>query len=76
MITIKDVDFKLFKEYDLYEWFNDLYIDFMEEHGEVPEIYQYLRDNYSSIYNKLNKDLDFETVEDFHGACIKVLYNE
>lgn len=74
MITIKDVERTLKKDYDVYEWFNDLYIDYVFAYNEIPEIWDELRNYSTSLWEKL-KGLVFETAEDFNDKCVEEVYH-
>lgn len=74
MITIKDVERILKKDYDVYEWFNDLYIDYVFAYNEFPEIWDELRNYSTSLWEKLN-GLVFETSEDFNDRCVAEVYH-
>ena len=75
MITIKDVDKTMTKDSDVYEWFNVLSMDYTDAFNEIPEIWNKLRGNYKTLWNKLN-GLTFEASEDFNDKCVEEIYGE
>lgn len=75
MITIKDVEKMMTKDGDVYEWFNVLSMDYMDAFNEIPEIWNHLRGNYKTLWNKLN-GMVFESSEDFNDKCVEEVYGE
>ena len=75
MITIKDVEKTMIKDGDIYEWFNELSMDYMDAFNEIPEIWNQLRGNYKTLWNKLN-GMVFESSEDFNDKCVEEVYGE
>ena len=75
MITIKDVEKIMIKDGDVYEWFNVLSMDYMDAFNEIPEIWNQLRGNYKTLWNKLN-GMVFESSEDFNDKCVEEVYGE
>ena len=75
MITIKDVEKTMTKDYDIYEWFNELSMDYMDAFKEIPYIWDELRSHSTPLWEKLN-GMVFESSEDFNDKCVEEVYGE